>query len=140
MIMDDVIKGLTDKWNKNASANSEFINKIENEFKRELPGDYLNFLRWSDGGEGRLKNGYLYLWKLEDLPQLNLDYGIQEFLLKDCIAIGTDGGDVCYGFDYSKGRSIFKSPLGDLDYNEITYVGKTFLDFIKYLNNGNTDM
>lgn len=138
--MNDVFKSLTDKWDSSAGVNSELINKVEKGFRKKLPGDYLNFLQWSSGGEGSLKNGYLYLWKLEDLSQLNSDYGIQEFLSKDCIAIGTDGGDVCYGFDYSKDQSIFRSPLGDLDYNEITYIGKTFLDFINNLANGTTDM
>lgn len=131
--MEKIIEQMQELWNGNLPTNSEVINTVEESLNFFFPRDYIKFIEWSNGGEGQLKNGYLYLWKIEDIKQLNIDYGIQEFLSDDCIAIGTDGGDKCYGFDFSSNGRLFESPLGDLDYTEIKYPANDFLDFITYL-------
>ena len=71
------------------------------------------------------------LWKLCDLIQLNKDYQIEKYLGCECLAFGTDGGRVCYGFDFSLEGSVFMSSLGDLDKNKKNFLAKNFDKFIE---------
>lgn len=129
--MKENILKIFDQWHKNDSVSINQINEIAKKLKINFPIEYIEFLQWSNGGEGSVQNEYLYLWKVGDIKQLNNDYGIQEFLSSDCLAFGTNGGGLCYGFDFSKEAKIFQSPLGDLDYSEIKFLGSNFYDFIK---------
>ncbi|RYD23532.1 MAG: SMI1/KNR4 family protein [Verrucomicrobiaceae bacterium] len=74
----------------------------------KLPHDYLDFLEWSDGGEGDTGVIYITLWKSEDLQRLNEGYDIEGFL-PGSIAIGDDGPNFIF-FDVEK--QICRTPFG----------------------------
>mgnify|MGYP000544170407 CR=1 FL=1 len=97
----------------------------------EFSNDYKTFITWSNGGEGEVGGNYISLWKIEDIITLNNDYQIQKYLSKDFLAIGTDGGGVCYGFNLRDNFSFFKCPLGDLDINELSLITKSFKEFFE---------
>ena len=120
------------KWYKNENINENNFEKIINLYN--FSNEYLNFMKWSNGGEGNIGENYLYLWNLENLEQLNKDYNIQKYLGKNCYGFGTDGGDKCYCFDNKNGNKIIKCGLGDLDYNETKVIANTFYEFIKILD------
>ena len=116
-------------WNSNKETNLNDIGIVEEQLHIVFPEDYLEFLKWSNGGEGYIGKNYVSLWKVEDLEVLNREYQIQTYLSKGYLGIGTNGGGICYGFCLEKQFAIFKCPLGDLDINEITIVANSIKDF-----------
>ena len=128
--MKNIIKDLERiGWNSNKETNLNDIVIVEEQLHIVFPEDYLEFLKWSNGGEGYIGKNYVSLWKVEDLEVLNREYQIQTYLSKGYLGIGTDGGGICYGFCLEKQFAIFKCPLGDLDINEITIVANSIKDF-----------
>ena len=128
--MKNIIKDLERiGWNSNKETNLNDIGIVEEQLYIVFSEDYLEFLKWSNGGEGYIGKNYVSLWKVEDLEVLNREYQIQTYLSKGYLGIGTDGGGICYGFCLEKQFAIFKCPLGDLDINEITIVANSIKDF-----------
>ena len=93
------------------------------------------FLLWSNGGEGKLGDNYIYIWAIEDIVAYNNDYGIHKYLQKEYLAFGMDG-DIGYIF-HLPNNSIYRVDLGDLDIASIKYIAPSFDDFLGkaiYLN------
>ena len=100
-----------------------------------MPYQYKRFLLWSNGGEGKLGDNYIYIWAIEDIVAYNNDYGIQKYLQKEYLAFGMDG-DIGYIF-HLPNNSIYRVDLGDLDIASIKYIAPSFDDFLGkaiYLN------
>ena len=128
--MKNIIKDLERiGWNSNKEKNLNDIGIVEKQLHIAFPEDYLEFLKWSNGGEGYVGENYISFWKVEDLAALNAEYQIQKYLSEKFLGIGTDGGGICYGFYLEKEFAIFKCPLGDLDTNGITIVANSIKDF-----------
>ena len=128
--MKNIIKDLEKRgWNSNKGANLNDIGIAQKQLHIVFPEDYLEFLKWSNGGEGYIGENYISFWKVEDLAALNAEYQIQKYLSEKFLCIGTDGGGICYGFYLEKQFAIFKCPLGDLDIKEITIVANSIKDF-----------
>lgn len=128
--MKNIIKNLEKAgWNSNKGANLNDIVIAQKQLHIAFPDDYLEFLKWSNGGEGYIGKNYISFWKVEDLATLNAEYQIQKYLSEKFLGIGTDGGGVCYGFCLEKEFAIFKCSLGDLDIKEITIVANSIKDF-----------
>lgn len=133
--MEKIIEQIKAHWYKNNGANNDAINNLEQLLNINLPEDYKYFVRWSNGGEGKVNENNISLWKIEDLSILNEEYQIQKYLGKKVIGIGTDGGGICYGYKFTDNQSnIFKCPLGDLDIDEITLIADSFEGFLKKAN------
>ncbi len=126
---------LLENFYKNDSCNKEVIKKTEDELGIVFSKDYVDFLLWSNGGEGEIGENYISFWRCEDIVQLNKDYGIDKYLTKDFISFGTDGGGECYAFDYRDLRNpkIVKCALGDLNINELREIAKTYTEFVEIL-------
>ena len=128
--MKNIIKDLERiGWNSNKETNLNDIVIVEEQLHIVFPEDYLEFLKWSNGGEGYIGENYISFWKVEDLAALNTEYQIQKYLSEKFLGIGTDGGGICYGFYLEKEFAIFKCSLGDLDINGITIVANSIKDF-----------
>ena len=127
--MKNIIKDLEKaSWNSNKGANLNDIGIAQKQLHIAFPEDYLEFLKWNNGGEGYIGENYISFWKVEDLEVLNREYQIQTYLSKGYLGIGTDGGGICYGFCLGKEFAIFKCSLGDLDIKEITIVANSIKD------------
>ncbi|QIU94519.1 SMI1/KNR4 family protein [Bacteroides faecium] len=74
------------KWYKKDGANTAFIEDVEKQLNTTLPKQYKSFLLWSNGGEGKLGDNYIYIWAIEDIIAYNHDYGIQKYLQKEYLA------------------------------------------------------
>jgi hypothetical protein len=120
------------KWYKYENKNNDFMGKIKELYN--FPNDYLNFIESNNCGEGYIGENYFYLWKIEDIEQLNKEYKIQKYLGKQCYGFGTDGGDKCFCFDNKNGNKIIKCGLGDLDYNGIEIIANTFFELIEKMD------
>ena len=123
------------KWYKKNGASSTSIDDVEKLLNTNLPKQYKSFLWWSNWGEGKLGDNYIYIWAIEDVIAYNHDYGIQKYLQKEYLAFGMDG-DIGYILHLpDHGRYIVD--LGDLDIASIKYIAPSFDDFLGkaiYLN------
>lgn len=123
------------KWYKKNGASSTSIDDVEKLLNTTLPKQYKSFLLWSNGGEGKLGDNYIYIWAIEDVIAYNHDYGIQKYLQKEYLAFGMDG-DIGYIL-HLPDNSIYRVDLGDLDIVSIKYIAPSFDDFLGkaiYLN------
>ena len=123
------------KWYKKDGASSASIDDVEKLLNTTQPKQYKSFLLWSNGGEGKLGDNYIYIWAIEDVIAYNHDYGIQKYLQKEYWAFGMDG-DIGYILHLSD-NSIYRVDLGDLDITSIKYIAPSFDDFLGkaiYLN------
>lgn len=117
----------------NSTCNMDAIKKIESELEIQFPISYAKFLCENNGGEWTDKdNGYIYLWRSEDIVQYNLDYEIRKYLPKGIVAFGMDG-DYGYFFDCRKPGEpqMAGCSFGDLDIAELKIEAKSFEEFIK---------
>lgn len=98
-----------------------------------LPNDFKQFLSWSNGGEGQFPNIYLSLWSIEHIAQLTKDYKIDHYLGPKVIPFGSDGGPICFLFDYRNGTSpgVVSVNFGDLDINELKSIANSFTEFLE---------
>lgn len=95
----------------------------------ELPKDYCEFLLVANGLEGFVTlDAYLFLWPLEDIQELNETYLANE-LLPGVTLIGTNGGDVGYGYDITSGCYI-GVPLVGMSREEMETMGRVFSEFL----------
>ncbi|MCI5058371.1 MAG: hypothetical protein MRY83_19825 [Flavobacteriales bacterium] len=88
------MRPLPEGWHYHPGLELKEITSICENFELTLPLDFLEFFRFSNGGEGFLKNGeYLSVWKLEEIKQLNDDYEIQKWLNDQKVfGFGSNGG------------------------------------------------
>lgn len=94
-----------------------------------LPEDYLIFMKEYNGGEGGIgEDGYIVLYRLEQLQQINCDYQVEKYLPNHCL-IGSDGGGEAFGVDEE--GNFFAVPFVPMDKKEKIILGSTFSDFIK---------
>ena len=130
--MEELLQLISHTWYREAGATLEQIRKIEDVLGLTFPDDYRSFLVWSNGGEGRLGRMYLILWQVEDVPELNEDYQRAAYV-PGLVAIGSDGGGMCYALDYRGDPStpaIVEVPFGDLDTGSIRIIAPSFKDVI----------
>jgi hypothetical protein len=135
--MEPLINRAAAEWHKQPGAELATIHAVERATQKVFPDDYTSFLVWSNGGEGYLGTLYLSLWDVETIVQLNNDYQIVTYL-PELLAIGTDGGGLCYALDFTgalDNPSFIRVPLGDLDRSSVEVVGTSFRDGIEQLLN-----
>jgi hypothetical protein len=90
----------------------------------------------TNDGEGTIgEDSYLRLWKIEELIESNEGYAVEEFA-PGLIIIGSDGGDIAYGFDFrSEFPLLIEVDFIGMDLEEPFYSTGSFFEFIEYLYN-----
>lgn len=129
MKINECIMLLSSLWHCERGVTKNVLENVEQITGFKLPQDYKNFMQWSNGGEGVLKNIRLSFWPAEDLVSLNEDYKINEYLGKKVLAIGSDGGPICLLLDYqgNNDEPCFSSVnFGGLDPDEIKVIAPKF--------------
>jgi hypothetical protein len=93
------------QWDGNSQANEEDIAALVSWCPVELPSEYLELLRSSDGGEAQLSGypHYVRIWSARNAIEQNLGYEIQHWL-PGFIGIGDNGGSELVGFDTRCGK------------------------------------
>lgn len=95
-----------------------------------LPADYLQFLRTQNGGEGTLEDGYIILWKSEELIPFNLKYEVKQHA-PGVFLFGSNGGGEGYGFDSLAEMKVVQVPFVGMDRRHIEVLAPTFTDFFR---------
>jgi hypothetical protein len=144
VVMDihQVIATLSPIWHGLPPASDADLDAIERHRRIALPADYRALMRWSNGGEAKLAKVYLSLWLADKIVALNDGYKIQSYLGDQLLAIGSDGGPICFMLDYRRGAgapSFASVNFGDLDPAEIKTLAQSFTDAMEAAISGSID-
>jgi hypothetical protein len=87
-------------WRRAEPASEVELRKLCAALQRALPNDYLEFLRFSNGGEGDLgvKPGWFCPWRAEDVVAHNESYRVSESY-GEFLGFGSNGGGELIAFD-----------------------------------------
>jgi len=104
------------------------------QLKHTLPGDYVEFLKLGNGGEGFVgASEYLILWGAEELVSMNEAYEVQKYV-PGLLLFGSNGGGEAYGFDTrSPEWLVVRVPFVGMDWNLAQFVSTSFTALLKRL-------
>jgi len=121
-------------WDRESPASSESIEDFVSKSGLNLPGDYLEFLRLSNGGEGELPVDpyWFQIWPAEDVLEHNEEYQVKE-ILPGFFAFGSNGGGEMLAFDIRNQGSwrVYMIPFIPMDESDAQEVASDFLSFIQ---------
>ena len=88
----DSLSALIGQLNLREPAQPNEIEAAEEALDRQLPSEYLRWLRRANGAEGPIgERGYLILWPIGEVVEQTRRYAdFEQF--RDLVLIGTDGG------------------------------------------------
>ena len=111
------------------------IERFRAETGVDLPRDYVEFLRRSDGGEGLVgPNAYVILWQLSELAELNNAYQVEEYA-PGLLIFGSNGGGDAYAFDtLASGMPIVSVPFVGMERSLVRTLAPSFNDFLTVLS------
>jgi hypothetical protein len=122
------------KFNLFQPAKDEDILSFENASGKKLPGDYIELLKITNGGEGFIGDNYLILWGIEELISQNESYEV-ELNAPGLLIFGTDGGGEAFGFDTRKAKwSVAQIPFVGMFWEEALPKANSFKGFIECLH------
>lgn len=126
---------LTQNLKKKGPTSLLTIKQVEVSLEVIFPKDYKEWMLVSNGCSGEIgENTFIQLWPISEIIKLNDLYQTSKFA-PGLIFFGSDGGEEGFAFDYrTKPYSIIKIPFLDMGSDKLKKVcGKTFLEFLKYL-------
>ena len=105
MGISDILDGHSTGWERESPANPEAVQKLMAEAHVELPDEYLELLRYSNGGEGNLavEPGWFQLWPAEKVIEFNEGYEVNKFI-PGFFGFGSSGGGEMLALDTREGR------------------------------------
>lgn len=88
-----------EKLNLRPPTEVSVIARFENDNGVKLPEDYASFLLCANGADGPVgESGYVSLWAIDELSDLNKGYRAEEFA-PGLLLFGSDGADEAFAFD-----------------------------------------
>jgi hypothetical protein len=107
------------------------LEDAEAHFGFRLPDDYREFVSINDGAEGFVGDGYMSLWRVSELVELNELSRMAEFA-PGLIVLGTDGGTEFFGLDRRTDQMAFvKVPVVFAGWEYAEAFGRTFEEFLR---------
>jgi len=136
--VDEITRQLLSVLRITDGADEQRISKLLAYVGLELPDDYLDFLRYSDGVEGAIGPIYwLALWSIEQLIELNEAYSSSKHA-PGLILIGSSLSVTAFGID-TRSKLVTEMSFVVMDFLELEWGFEkhrscTFRDFIQYLH------
>jgi len=120
----------------NPPAAQDVLKDLENNKNITLPKDYMEFMLYSNGAEGKIgPKSYLSIWPAEQILELNDEYEVKEFT-PSLLYFGSDGGDMAYAFDFSDPTiKIVEYPFVSIHSEDKRICGNSFEEFLSFLFN-----
>jgi hypothetical protein len=119
---------LAAQWRATTSGPFFDLADPPSEFVRSLPEDYLATVGEFGGREGFLGESYLRLYRLQELPALNLAYQVPE-LSPEIIVFGSNGGGEALAFSLD-GAGVVEVPFIPLSIEHAERRAPTFGELI----------
>jgi len=105
------------------------IKTAEAESTIRLPSEYRDFLKFTNGGKGRIgSGGYAALWRVEDLCAFNTDYQVETYA-PGLFVFGSDGGGEAFAFDL-RTLTIVQVPFIGMSLTAANFVASNFHEFL----------
>lgn len=111
-------------------ANDEEIQKLKTAFSYQLPNDFIEFLKFTNGAEGN----HIIFWNIDNMIEANNAYSI-ETNVPGLLLFGSDGGAEAFGFDLrEEAIRIVMVPDVSLLWEEAVNLGDSFHEFLERLH------
>ncbi|SRR5579885_960022 len=100
----------------------------------ELPVDYVEFLKLTNGGEGFVGEEYVIVWAVEELAEMQQSYQVVSFA-PGLLIFGSNGGGEAFGFDTRNPRgTVVQVPFIGMSWEYADPIGDTFFSFLANLH------
>lgn len=130
--MDERVAELTRELKRRPPADEAAIEACERQLGFRFPADYREFLLEANGGEGFVAElAYLMLWPVEELPEDNEDYEVEE-MAPGLVLFGSSGGGTFFAFE-REGGGIVDLPSMPVAGEDAKPAGATFAEFLERL-------
>jgi len=128
------LRDLLTRFSLRDAAADDLIERSEDQLATHLPGEYKEFLKVGNGGEGFIgESEYAIFWGVDELYSLNESYEVATYA-PGFLVFGTDGGGEAYGFDTRvEGWPIVRLPFIGMSWNEAIPLGNSFCGFLERL-------
>jgi hypothetical protein len=113
---------------RNNAPESKEIKVFLSNIAFNLPQEFIEFYKQSDGAMINSDELYTSLWSLTAMIQLNLDYNVKEYA-PDFFIFGSDGGDTAFAIEKDTGK-IFEMPFIGMSREEAVFIANTFDEFL----------
>lgn len=128
-------EGFLSRIDRRPPATQSAIDEFEQQTGRKLPGDYVEFLKTTNGGSGFVGSTPAAFWAIEELAWMNMGYEVHEWL-PGGILFGTDLCGNAFGFDTrSPVWTIFTVEFIPMDWGFARSLGTSFFEFLEFLSN-----
>ena len=129
--LETLFKRWTRKMTVKPGAKEKALGELQRAVRIELPADYLEFLRWTNGADGDIGRNYVQVWSAEEIT--SDPYPFEEFV-PGLLFIAGDGGAALFGFD----SRIHPMPIvithhDDLDLEYLVVAAPSFTAFLEFL-------
>jgi hypothetical protein len=119
--------------NRCPGATNVAIASGERQLSVKLPMEYVEFLKFSNGGEGFVGKEYVILWGIQDLASMNQSYKVQEYV-QGLLIFGSNGGGEAFGFDTRTPEwPIVEVPFVGMEWGLAKPIGASFYEFLESL-------
>jgi hypothetical protein len=130
----EIAKSNSSKWHPAAPASENAIANLIGKVGFELPSDYLEFLRFSNGGYGEIPVQpwcFDNLWTAEELLEYNRDYEVAKYCDR-FFGIGSSGGGEMFAFDMrsKKPWPVVAVPFIGMEADAALPVASDFCSFV----------
>jgi hypothetical protein len=134
MTINNLIELISPNWYKDPTGgviNINLIAQIEKQLRVKFSDDYIQFILWSNGGEGYIGNRYFCIWPIQQIEKINQIINIKQYL-PNFLLIGGNTGSEGYALEFSSNLTITEQRLyrvsrGDLDIDTSVLIGESFL-------------
>lgn len=138
--MDGRISALFEIADRRPGATEAAIDQVRAYAELELPKEYLDFLRSSNGAEGQVgRKGYVHLFAAEEIPKLDEGFGLREFL-PGFLLVGSDGGGEAIAIDTRSNDPLTMEyvvvPFIGLDIDDICFRSGSLYDLLRHIARG----
>lgn len=100
-----------------------------------LPDDFIELYKYSNGGEGFIGDGYLIVWRSEELEKFNSEYEVEKYA-PGIILFGSNGGGEAFGFDTrSTPFKVVQIPFVGMNLKYARTVADSFTELLVKMKN-----
>ncbi|HDS1300604.1 SMI1/KNR4 family protein [Stenotrophomonas maltophilia] len=133
------IRCIHSPWLPETGAHADDLRRLQAHWSEAaIPEDFIQLLRWSNGGRCVFPHVYVDLWSVASIIQLNRSYQIRLYLGDSLMGIGTDGGSTLIALvlcPLSHGQ-IVSFDLGDLDISQGKPIAESIVELFRKFDSG----